>query len=494
MNHPIHFDCYNIIDYLKDGSEWYFTIKMDGINLTYSKDKFKSDTIRHKTSNQYSNVLSYIHNIYTKYNYLEMEYFPNNNVAFIFDKLSINGSKREIVYEEINNLDNLIDDYTKILNVTDRSSILIINKPYFRITNKIECLKFLINKLNDTSDKLNQIADGFILTNFNDNINLKLKPLNQLTIDLKYNNGLLYDSDNNSYDLINNNLINNKIYQLNYDDENMWTINKIRNDKVKPNSKLIVQSVIDIIKYWPEFVNTIFNNNIIFDQFISNNYYDETTTNNSILSKNHNIVINNSLNIIRPLIDNNSNILDIGCGSGYIILNNLKFNKYLGIDIDYNKIKKSINRFNNGHFILADCNKIDNTYKFQPDYNFMIENYDNFDTLFMIYSAHYLQTKEFIDFVNKFKNIKKIIMMIISDNYIKSISTKNTQGLENEYTFIHPKNNKEWTEPLFDVNFWFSNLKITNIDYFDINQNIDTSNMISVEWYNNNKLILINLN
>ncbi len=487
MNHPSHFDCYNIIDYLKNDSEWYFTIKMDGINLTYSKDKFKSDTIRHKTSNLYGNVLSYIHNMYTKHNYIEMEYFPNNNVAFVFDKLLIN-NKREIVYEDINNLDNLINEYTEILNVSNRTSILIINKPYFKISNKIECLKYLINKLND--EQLNLIADGFILTNFNDNINLKLKPLNKLTIDLKYNNGLLYDSDNNSYNLVNNSLIDNKIYQLNYD-ENEWVINKIRNDKVKPNSRSIVKAVIDIIKYWPEFINTILNNNIVFNQFICNNYYDETNTTNSVLSKNHNIVINNSLNIIRPLIGENSNILDIGCGSGYIILNNLKFNNYLGIDIDYNKIKKSINKFNNGHFILANCNNIDNTYTFQPDYNFMIENYDNFDTLFMIYSAHYVQSEAFIGFINKFKNIKKIIMMIVSDNYIKSISNISE---DNKYTFIHPKNNKEWTEPLFDINFWTSNFKINNIEYFDINQNIDTSNMVSVEWYNNNKLILLNIN
>ena len=81
--------------------------------------------------------------------------------------------------------------------------------------------------------------------------------------------------------------------------------------------------------------------------------------------------------------------------------------------------------------------------------------------------------------------------MIVSDNYIKSISNISE---DNKYTFIHPKNNKEWTEPLFDINFWTSNFKINNIEYFDINQNIDTSNMVSVEWYNNNKLILLNIN
>ena len=97
----------------------------------------------------------------------------------------------------------------------------------------------------------------------------------------------------------------------------------------------------------------------------------------------------------------------------------------------------------------------------------------------MCHSAHYLQTENFIKFIKKFSNIKKVYIITIKNEYLESISIKK----DNDYNeFIHPKNRKIWKEPKFNINF-YNKLFIKEPKIIQLGENIDS------EWFKNHIVI-----
>jgi SAM-dependent methyltransferase len=471
LSHPEHFDYYNLFDYL-NYDNWTYTIKMDGIRLYHSINKINDkNSINHSTNKSFNYIIDEVLKSYPNNDYIDMEYLIDYNKIFIFDIISKNN--RNVVYADCT-INELIDNYHKIIFFKDMQIFL---KPYFKIENdkKIETLKMLLGLL--TNDKLNVFADGFILTNFEKNINIKLKPLNKMSIDLKLIDCQLYDSNNVSYNIISKKELsdfeNNKIYQIiNINDK--WIINRIRPDKAKPNSNLIVNNIIQIIKYWSKLIDYINSNDIHINK--SNKYYEAMDSSNKIFRNNHMKVTDKWLQTVKNLNIQINGILDIGCGSGYLTIDNFSTINWLGIDIDHKKIKQIHQKYcanPNIKYIIGDCNNIDNNLFFDIDYNL-------YDTLFMIHSSHYIQSEQFKIFIKKFVNIKNIIIVYIEPEYIKSISNDSNQ-------FIHPKNGKIWQEPLFDLNFWLDTFKNHKMTKYDFN------NVINNVWFENHKLAIFRL-
>ena len=120
-------------------------------------------------------------------------------------------------------------------------------------------------------------------------------------------------------------------------------------------------------------------------------------------------------------IDNNisfNGILDVGCGSGYATIDNFEYNNWLGLDIDYKKIKQIHNKYANNHkikYILNDLNNLYNEFN-QGDYDKL-----NYDTLFIINAGHYFQTDVFKKYINQY-DLKHIYIIVIDPTYLKSIS------------------------------------------------------------------------
>ena len=478
LNHPKHLDYYNLFDYLKYDN-WYYTIKIDGINITYNKDtNYLKDSIRYKTQKMFSSVLNVVKSKYPKYNYIEMEYLHGKNIIFIFDKIL----EDRIILESNIPIEELIEEYYNRINNDEN---LILEKPYFKINNnnKLVILKQLFGLLND--DKLNSFADGFILTNFDTKMNIKVKPLSQITIDLQYNNNIFIDSDNNKYnlDIDNIELTNNKIYQLNKID-NKWKVNRCRSDKMKPNNSLIISQILKIIEYYQDliyYINKI--DGIYLEKFYKNNYYSipkDNLLDNKLFIDNHKIIMNRFITKIKEDNITFQGILDLGCGTGYITLNNFKFDNWLGIDMDYTKIQQIHNKYVNNNkikYILEDLNSCEVSSEFKQC------NYDKslYDTLFMINSCHYYQTSNFKNYINQY-NFKNIYILTMNPSLICNCKKDEL----NNITFVHPKNNNSWTEPLFDINYW--------IDIFGFipTKEINIGKDIEDNWFKNHKLIIFN--
>lgn len=521
MSHPKHIDCYNIYEFLNIYDDWYVTIKMDGYNLTFTNDinHISNKTIRYNNQQKYLNTICKVIRSINNPKYIEMEFLNKHNIVFIFDLINENNQRLIYSYDSINynNLNDLIEQYYNILNsnsdnddnedIKDEDNELkIINKPYFKINNnnKLNELKLLFHYLNN--EKLNKFADGFVLTNFKHNINIKLKPFNKLSIDLKFINNRFTDDSNNVYNLNFNintkKLINNNIYQLvsSSDNHNIsWKINRIRHDKSKPNNNKIISNILQIINYWNHLIDYIINFNSIDDipNFLNDdNYYEHTKdTFNKTFSNNHNIVTNTWINIIKTKINNQeiiiNNIMDIGCGAGYVtilnFLNNISM--WLGIDCNYTKIKQIHDKYidnSNIAYILANISKLNNT--FQQQYGFSHLYKYSYDTIFMIHSAHYMQTNEFKTFItNLLPNINNVIIVTINHEYILSL-TEQPLSDNNFISFIHPKNNLKWSEPIFNINFWTS---IFNPELYSCNINkIIIENLMINKWFLEHQLII----
>ena len=183
-------------------NNWLVTVKIDGINITYNSKQYLTDksSIRYNSIHKYIGVINNVLHTINDPNisYLEMEYVNTHNTVFIFNCITNNKHNVVVNDRSDNDLNIFIDQYYKLFKsssdksdefdeLDDDSKINIIYKPYFKITNKLNDLIKLISLLNDP--KLNSFADGFILTNFEHNINLKLKPINKLSID-EYNSSV----------------------------------------------------------------------------------------------------------------------------------------------------------------------------------------------------------------------------------------------------------------------------------------------------------------
>lgn len=316
--------------------------------------------------------------------------------------------------------------------------------------------------------------DGFILTPLNGSRELKVKPRNLLTIDLLFNGKNWLDSDNNIYPNIEmeSKKYKNKVYRcypINNKTELYYMPHEIRYDKRYPNSKLIIEQLMNIYNFnWDRSDFTLISGVTTKDTpqndnlFLNNNnrlYYENKNINKvtpeiiSIIS-NHQKILDNLINFIKPEL--NKNWLDLGCGKCKLFKNiKTKYypKKYLGIDNDvkilselFYLVDKNSDNFNiypTNLNNIWDQNNIWNNFNWKINYNYIIANFS---------LMHFCNDTFWTQLNNIVCKGSKFIFNIVKENsywennnsYLKS----NNESTVINFEWTH---NKEMIEPLIKV-------------------------------------------
>jgi 2-polyprenyl-3-methyl-5-hydroxy-6-metoxy-1,4-benzoquinol methylase len=372
-------------------------------------------------------------NIEERYNYLRLLHpltknINNNFVINNYEDLIISINKERKILNEflsqpytsyrwypkcswrINYFDkDMIDFINNILNNTDRDII------------KWLCF--------DGSFK----CDGFILTPLNNKREIKIKPKSLMSIDLLYKDGYWYDRDNNTYnDIIINNVNENNIYRC-YPINDKYEAKEIRYDKTKPNPYNVVNNIICLnkINYNTEWENIYYEKKIFnYDKFWNN------------------IVIKNN-NIIEKFINkcDNNNILDLGCGKGKILSLIDNYNNYYGIDYDMNNISYSNYKYNSNKNIF---NYLDLSIKWNETNNKLYTfNKKNFDTVYTINSIMHFCNDIFWEQLNNCVNVGTIMVFNIVNhsldkyNFGDSYIYRNNNMVNYYFEHIHNEPREE---------------------------------------------------
>ncbi len=309
------------------------------------------------------------------------------------------------------------------------------------VKNMIKPLIDIINMDLIIEDNINNISyDGFILSPLNDN-EVKIKPKKFYTIDLLYKNNKFYDRDNHVWDiklinneLINNELINNSIYRC-YPENNNWVAKEIRYDKLKPNTNMIVNNIINLY-------NTKY-------ELTCDNYYEKKNNSNE-----WNKIINDNKNIIKILINKYNKmkhtVLDLGCGYNRV-LPYINYDYYVGIDINNNNNKPNVLN------LIYDLNN-----------GIKISFFKKFNLITCINSIMHFSTDVFWSDLNKIvnKNAIMIINVLDMDN-IRYEQNDYFIERDNEYViYKFPIHNKIKQEKYIDIEEKFNNYGWKIIDIF----------------------------
>jgi SAM-dependent methyltransferase len=105
-------------------------------------------------------------------------------------------------------------------------------------------------------------------------------------------------------------------------------------------------------------------------------------------------------------INNITNILDCGCGSGKVIKFLNKNVKYVGIDIDMDMIGKAINHYYNNNFMYCDLNS--------TNYPLILNN--KFDTITCINTIMHFMNDNFWEKINSITNKNAKMLINLFDN------------------------------------------------------------------------------
>ena len=301
--------------------------------------------------------------------------------------------------------------------------------------------------------------DGFIIYNLDSQLIYKLKPFNEMTIDLIKRGKFFYSNDvklNISVEEFKN--TTNGIFRLHPVDKtgNLWKLGKKRNDKLRSNPLWLISEIINLVKLDLNYLDL---KNIKINSYY--NLYD-TSYEVKLLLKNRKQKL---LRRLENLVTNTSTIIDFGCGYGNYI-NNFKFRFYLGIDIDLAVLNSIITKrnckelwldFSNNLSIESQVNKFGEIWK-----KTQLKNYkrlkDNYSLIIFNHSIH---------------NVKNLhnILNFIKTNYLNCfifIGTFNiTESFENKYQkmIILEETDKKYKVEFY--NCWIKK-KITE-EYYKIN-------------------------
>lgn len=235
----------------------------------------------------------------------------------------------------------------------------------------------------DICKKLNSskpyMCDGFIITPIDGSREIKIKPLSMMTIDILFSGNKWLDRDNNDLsDIVISkiNVKNGKIYRCKpiLGNDIKFIVDCYRYDKKKPNPHIVVNSIINILKYdW----------NLDIAKPVAKYYYDKPK---KLISKSLILIIKSHQNMLLEQIEKlnptmNSKWLDLGCGKGKLIPFIKKYNPklYYGLDIDVSCLVKCLKYHDENQevYIFNKCDlandwnrtngqwvSIDNKYKF----------------------------------------------------------------------------------------------------------------------------------
>jgi hypothetical protein len=258
--------------------------------------------------------------------------------------------------ETIESLDQFISIFSKerkmILQfIKDSNEIKWYPKFSVLVTNPDIINKQLLHHINHpkTYDIMNTEpyqCDGFILSPFNSNRDIKIKPTHLMTIDVLYKDNMWFDRENNNISCIicNTNKVglrNGSIYRCNpiiLEDKNViFNVDMYRYDKKRPNPQHIINSIINLIK--TDWVKTNLPSSISLYYPDKKQPLNKTQHNNIITQlQNQEKILKQELCNMKP--ENKMNWLDLGCGSGkaipYIMQYNPKY--YMGLDCDVRQL------------------------------------------------------------------------------------------------------------------------------------------------------------
>ena len=250
-----------------------------------------------------------------------------------------------------------------------------IDKLYSFINLETPVSKPLINWVCNQGPYVN---DGLIVTPLNGDREIKLKPNELMTIDLLYKNSKWLDGNNFEYSRFIKNeeeldFINNTIWRC-YPVSGFFVPREIRYDKVKPNPRNVVNTIMNLVKinFTTEKVDSLYYTN---DNFTLNSEWK------NIGNENKRIISN----ILQKVNIASANILDLGCGTGKLLKMIKKFKFYYGIDYDINILTNIVQKYNSHHRVFnyldlsIEWNSIPNKWM-EFDFN------QKFDTIFCIYS------------------------------------------------------------------------------------------------------------
>jgi hypothetical protein len=332
-----------------------------------------------------------------------------NRIFNVAKKLKMNYP--QIFNEDLtkNNFSDIMDRYIKYYQKIDTE---VIPKFYLRIKkeNFIDIIKILENFYPETGFP----NDGWVLVPKNEKFIAKLKPVNHLTIDLKYKNGKFYANYWNEI-IVNNSrrLRNNSIYRC-YWEDNKWIPKEERPEKNKPNN-------INVVEVVSNYLLKGFNLKYL-DESKMLNYYDHCKTENT---KKEYIDFFSFMKdftkewIISTRIDfGNSKLLDVGSGksASFNMLSEIGFKYIIGIDSDPICILKSTIKSRTNNYIWMDINNnwniTDNVSQYGPLWDTsqlykMKHLYNKFDLILFNFSIFYCRFENYETLISNINNCSK---------------------------------------------------------------------------------------
>lgn len=355
------------------------------------------------------------------------------------------------------NFMNIMEEYIKFYFSL---KIDVIPKLYLKI-NKKDTLQ-IIKIIYDYFPQMSYPTDGWIVVPTEVKYTAKIKPMNQLTIDLYHIKGNFYDCHKNLYVIENNKRLKNRTIYRCYFKDNKWFPREERPDKRYANSNYVVNIVQNQLNF-KLLIQKI--------NFMNNNYYDNPTN-------------GNNLDFLQHLRDEstkwlleckNKKCLDIGCGkcSSYLMWKEIGVKKVVGLDIDPICIFKSTALSGSNNYILFNFNLdwslfdqsqyFGEVWKISQQFK-MRSFYDKFDYIVFNFSIHY--SKNYINLINQLSRVIKsgtvlkfnwidyrninIFDISISDNIVRmKLPWKDNYNSENTFNseeFHKCLVEKKWTQ------------------------------------------------
>lgn len=375
----------------------------------------------------------------------------------IIDKYNFLRDKHYITYGKPINIVNSMNELIDLINYERTLFENFMNKDYdtCRWYPKAAWQIFKMDKqfINDIYDFVNEKSiykdiilnnnyyknDGFIISQFDDLKEIKIKPRSLMTIDLKYDGNNFIDRDNNIYNIKVDKYIKLQkgIYRC-YPNGDNFIAKEIRYDKNKPNPYKVVNNIINLSKITYSIKNPIYYHNVNYKY---NKLWGQIVNDN----------MNNLINV-NNFMYKNQNILDLGCGKSKVLKLEMNYTEYTGYDYDIYILLKNMKTMkynnNNIHFNYIDLSGIwDKT-----NNKFYDVKFNKYMNIYAINSLMHFNTEPFWEQINKVSkkgtrflfnllqvNTDKEIEWIDNNSYIK----QNKNQIELYFENVH-------SEPLIE--------------------------------------------
>ena len=322
------------------------------------------------------------------------------------------------------------------------------------IENMIDILN-LLKPIEIISSKYIIPTDGYIISPLNGNREIKIKPKYLLTIDLLYKNNKWYDRDGYLYnniqfpkDSCNKNIIPNSIWRCYPLSDLTYDAREIRLDKIKPNTRMVVNNIISLYKInYKKYYPSIYNFKLM--HFNKDTYWEN--------------IININTSVIKKMLKKLpcKNIIDLGGGNGKILkyLNNYKM--YHCIDMDVNMLARGVNKYIGKQNIFF--NNIDLSGEWnKQDYWYNIIGDMIYDTVIAINSLQHFNTDIFWTQLNNItqKNTYMLFNLVTMDDNTRynfginqdSYIERNNLNIIYYFDNIHiQKMNEEYIDNIYDI-------------------------------------------